>query len=200
MLELDDTVMPPHGARRSLASALRWGLAALLAACAFAPAAQTVYESKDKGGTVFSDKPSPGASAVELGTPNVIAAPPVAQAPGAQAPAAAPYRRFVIDVPTAQGTVHSNTGAFEVRARLSPALRSSDRIVVALDGTALPTRFRSPNLHVSDADWRTAANGADTLHTVQLAVIDARGTVLIETQPVAFNVLRATVSNRRGGR
>ena len=45
----------------------RWMIAAALAAQAMAPLAQTVYESKDKAGPVFSDKPSPGAKPVHAG-------------------------------------------------------------------------------------------------------------------------------------
>ena len=195
-----DTVAPRNGAQRPPKRAVRAALAAALAAVALAPLAQTVYETKDKAGPVFSDKPAPSASVVDVGTPNVIAMPPTAPAPAAPVQAGPAYRSFVIDVPTGQGTVHSNSGAFDVRARLSPALRSGDRILVNLDGTVLKTPFRSPSLRVSDADWRAAANADNALHTVQLAVVDARGTVLIETPPAAFYVQRATVSKQQRAR
>ena len=61
-----------------------WIIAAVLAAHAAATLAQTVYESKDKSGPVFSDRPSAGAVPVEVSPPNVVSAPAV------KAPADAP--------------------------------------------------------------------------------------------------------------
>ena len=55
-----------------------WLIAAALAAQATALFAQTVYESKDKAGPVFSDRPSSGATPIELPPPNVVSPPPVA--------------------------------------------------------------------------------------------------------------------------
>ncbi len=55
----------------------RWILATALASCAMVSMAQTVYESRDKAGPVFSDRPSPGASTVQLEAPNVIDVTPV---------------------------------------------------------------------------------------------------------------------------
>lgn len=173
-------------------------IAAALVSLSFATLAQTVYESKDKAGRpVFSDTPSPGASTVQLPPPNVIAMPPAEPmpAPTTQAPPA--YRSFVVLVPDEQGSVHSNTGAFDVKARLSPALRGDDRIAVNIDGTLLKKRFRSPNLHITDADWHTASTDDSAAHSLQLIVVDAKGAPLIESAPVQFYLQRATVSKRR---
>ncbi len=178
----------------------RWiVLVAALWAFAVAASAQTVYESQGKSGPVFSDKPSPGASSVELPPPNVVAAPRVAPpAPAASAAPAPHYRTLVISLPEPQGTVHSNTGAFDVRARLNPPLRPSDRIGVSIDGNVVPTLFRSTNLHVSEADWRSTAIGeGNGEHVLQLAVLDADGVALIESAPVRFYIRRATVGGRR---
>lgn len=175
----------------------RWMVATALASLSLAPLAQTVYETKDKAGPVFSDKPAQGASAVELPPPNVISMPAAASTPAPSAPPPAPYRDLMILAPEARGSVHSNTGEFDVRARLSPALRGSDRILVSLDGNVLKTRFRGANLHITEADWNAAASGDDSLHTIQLTVVDAKGEPLIASAPVSFYVQRATVSKRR---
>ncbi|MEO8123453.1 MAG: hypothetical protein ABI633_05335 [Burkholderiales bacterium] len=172
-------------------------IAATLVSLSSGAMAQTVYESKDKSGPVFSDMPSAGASAVQLQAPNVISmpAPAPVQTPTKQAPPA--YRDFVILAPEGQGSVHSNTGAFDVKARLSPALRSSDRIAVSIDGSLLKKRFRSPNIHIADADWRSASDDESVAHSLQLVVVDAKGALLIESAPVNFYMHRATVSRRR---
>lgn len=178
----------------------RWILAAVLATHVMAPAgAQTVYESKDKAGPVFSDRPSAGAAPVQLQTPNVVSA-PAAKAPTPPASAAAappPYRRFVIDRPAAQDTVHSNTGEFAVSATLAPPLRASDRVRVLLDGNLLNGVYRSTGVRIGASDWSWAAAGTNSEHSVQLVVVDAAGKPLMETPAVAFYVRRAAVGGKR---
>jgi hypothetical protein len=177
----------------------RWLLTLGLAVFATAPWAQTVYESKGKDGPVFSDTPSPGAKRVDLPPPNLSDAPrqtPPAPSAPAQAPPP-PYRSLVITTPTAQGTVHSNTGEFEINARLQPPLRPGHRTIVALDGRTLPGTYRSTNVRLSEADWQFAA-AADTVeHRLQMAIVDDQGRILIESQPVIFFVQRAALGGRR---
>lgn len=172
----------------------------MLATHAMAPAwAQTVYESKDKSGPVFSDKPSAGAAAVQLQAPNVVTVPAAtAPAPPASATAPPPYRRFVIDRPAAQDTVHSNTGEFAISATLTPALRPSDRVRVLLDGNLLNGVYRSTGVRIGASDWSWAAAGTNSEHSVQLVVVDAAGKPLIESPAVRFYVRRAAVGGKRG--
>jgi hypothetical protein len=175
-----------------------WMIAAVLAAQATASLAQTVYESKDKAGPVFSDRPSPGAVVVPLEAPNVVSTPAAAPAPPAPAPTAAPaYRRLVITRPAEQDMVHSNTGAFGVSANLTPPLRPNDRVRVLLDGNLVPTVYRSTNLRISELDWQSAALGINGEHTLQLAVVDADGTPLLQSVPVRFYVRGAAVGGTR---
>lgn len=176
-----------------------WIVAAMLAAHASAALAQTVYESKDKGGPVFSDRPSTGAVPVELPPPNVVSPPavkPVPDAPAASASAPA-YRRLVIQRPAEQDMVHSNNGAFEVSASLSPPLRPSDRVRVLIDGNLVPTLFRSTRLQISESDWQATAVGSNTEHTLQLAVVDADGKPWIESAPVRFYLRGVAVGGKR---
>lgn len=162
---------------------LRCLLAALLALHGATPA-QTVYESKDKEGPVFSDRPSPGAVPVDA-TPRNIVSPPVVQPAPTQRAAAT------------QDMVHSNTGAFGISASLSPPLRPNDRIRVLIDGNLVPTVFRSTDLRISEQDWRSTAVGADGEHTLQLAVVDADGKPWIESEPQRFYLRGAAVGGRR---
>ena len=178
---------------------MRLTVVALLTALgsALALAQTTVYESKDKAGPVFTDKPSPGAAVVTLPPPNVVAGPkpaPVVPPPPVVAP---PYRSLFIASPANEGTVHSNTGEIELSARLNPALRPNDRLRIRLDGQLLPASFRSTRLRITAADWQAAANASSAEHTVQLAVLDAQGAVLIESAPVRFYVHRASVAGKR---
>ena len=149
----------------------RWIMAAALAAQGMAPMAQTVHESNDQAGPAFSDRRSAGA--------------------------ASPYRRFVINRPSEQDTVHTSTGEFGVSASVSPPLRSSDRIRVLLDGNLVANVYRGTNLRISESDWRSAATDTEGEHRIQLSIVDADGKPWIETAPVRFHVLRTTVGGAR---
>jgi hypothetical protein len=179
---------------RSLLVAILLGIVPALAA-----AQGPVYESKDKAGPVFSDQPSPGAKPVELGPPNVIQTTPPKQQP---APAAAPspyYTALAIASPENGGTIHSNTGAFDVSVQLQPALRTArgDRIVARLDGRALARRFSSAKFGVTEADWQKSASTDNVEHTLQVVILDKTGAVLIESAPIKFFAHRATRAHRK---
>jgi len=119
--------------------------------------AQTVYESQYKEGPVFSDTPSPGAQPVDLPPANVIDNPtPVQQQ---SQPAASGYTSVVILSPQAQGTVHSNTGEFQVTASHSPRCcrattpsaylwtgQSCPRCATRCSSTSCPTNGRTSPL------------------------------------------------------
>ncbi|HMO45136.1 MAG TPA: hypothetical protein PKB14_03805 [Rubrivivax sp.] len=174
-----------------------WILAALLAAHGTVTLAQTVYESKDKAGTVFSDRPSPGAVPVQVPPPNVVSPPQVQPEPPAPAASAPAYRRLVIVRPAAQDMVHSNTGAFDISANLSPRLRPEDRVRVLIDGNLVPTAFRSTSIRISEQDWRSAATGETGEHTLQLAVVDAGGRPWIESETLRFYLRGVAAGGRR---
>jgi hypothetical protein len=175
----------------------RWLLAAALASCATAPWAQTVYESKDKAGPVFSDKPSPGATPLQLEPPNVVSPPAARPAPAQPAASAPAYRRLVITQPANEDSVHSNDGAFGITAQLSPPLRPDDRVRVLIDGNLVPTVYRSTSPRITPADWQAAALGGRGQHTLQLAVVDAQGVPKIESPIVSFYVHRSAVGGQR---
>ena len=160
---------------------------------ALAAAQSTVYESKDKAGPVFSDRPSTDAKPVELGPANVIQTTPVPQQATPAAAATPNYTALSISSPENGGTIDTNTGAFDVSVQLQPALRSAsgDRIMVRLDGRPLKRRFSSVKFGVTEADWQSAANADNVEHTLQAVVVDKGGAVLIESAPVKFYAHRA---------
>jgi len=164
-----------------------------------AVAQSPVYESKDKAGPVFSDQPSPGAKPIELGPPSVIQTTPAPRQPAPAAGAAPYYTALAISSPENGGTIHSNTGAFDVSVQLQPALRTSrgDRIEARLDGRALARRFSSARFGVTEADWQKSASPDNVEHTLQVVILDKTGAVLIESAPVKFFAHRAARAHRK---
>jgi len=168
---------------------------ALVAFCALSGAQDSVYKSKDKAGPVFSDEPSPGAKVIDLPPPNVIQTDPVPTMPAPPVDSAPPrYRSLTIQSPADGSTIHTNTGEFSVSVYVSPALRSGagDRIRVKLDGNALPSSYRSAKFKVTPADWQGAATDRAE-HTLQVALVDKAGSVLLESAPASFYAHHATV-------
>ena len=178
--------------------ASRW-IFILIATLAGAAVAQAqIYESKEKSGVpVFSDQPSPGSKEVTLPKPNISDAPmPSVQKPAIAPPAA--YSMLSIVSPGPDGTVHSNTGAFSVTVNVVPALNSArgDRLMVKLDGTALPGRYTGPTIDLTSQDVAGAARNDDIQHQLEVGVVDARGNVVISADPVKFYLRRAVVQER----
>jgi len=162
-------------------------VAAVLAGqCAAAVAQTTVYESKDKAGPVYSDRPASGATLVELPPPNIIGRPTLAPVAPPPQPSAPGYRSLAIVSPAEQATLHSNTGSLDVSVRADPRLRASDRVRVTLDGHLLSPSFRSTSLHIGESQWQGAAIGDSVEHTLQVAIAGGQGKVLIESAPVRF--------------
>lgn len=158
----------------------------------------TIYESRDKAGPVFSDRPMAGASAIQPQAPNVVSMPaPPGLPPQAPAAAAPPYRSIAFVSLGDGATVHSNTGAFGFGVRSVPPLRAGDQYRITLDGRMLPASFRGTQLKVTEADWRNAAREESNEHTLRVGIVDAQGTVLIMTDPITFYVQRAAVGGAR---
>jgi hypothetical protein len=139
-------------------------------------------------------EPPPVTTEVTLPPPNVI---DTTQPPAQPSPQGVPtgYSQLAILFPAEQGTLHTNTGAFDVKVAVQPALNAGDVFVVALDGTALPGRYSSADIAVTEQDFESAATD-NVQHQLQVAVVDASGNVLITAGPVNFYVHRATVRRR----
>lgn len=154
---------------------------------------QSVYESRDQAGPVFSDLPSQGARAVTLPQLNIMSSPPVPPAEPAPVAAPVPYTALSIIQPEDAGTIHSNSGDIAVQVAIEPALRvrHGDAIAVRLDHTVLPTVRSSLQFAISPTEWQNAA--VDTVeHQLEVAVVDRSGQSLITSAPVRFYVHRAT--------
>ena len=158
-----------------------------------------VYESHDKSGPVFSDRPTPGATRIELGPPNTIDTGPPPPQTATPPPVAPPYKSLAILSPANGSTIHSNTGSFKVKGRAVPSLRAGtgDRFRLALDGNVLPHDYGSATIQLVTEDWRDASAAGNGSHTLQLSVVDAQGRVLIESAPVTFYAHRAAKGHHR---
>lgn len=190
MLDLSDGRRKANPAMRS------WRLRSvifvvwLIAATA---AAQPVYESQDRAGPVFSDRPTAGASEVALPPLNVMDSPQPPPEAARPAAATAAYAALTIVQPENGGTVHSNTGQFSVSLAIEPALQTArgDTIAVRLDDTVLPTTRTTLDFDISAAEWQTVAtDGTD--HQLEVAVVDRSGKAIIVSPVVRFYVHRAT--------
>ena len=175
-------------------------LAVLFALWSALVAAQgVVYESKGAGGAVFSDQPLQGSKPLDLPPLNSIDQPPqIQQVVPDPTVAPAPYGQLVIVSPANDGTIHSNTGAFDIQLQIQPALQQSrgDIVRVKLDGNLLMQGYSSAAIHVEDSDWAYAAVSDNVEHRLQAAIVDASGNVLIESPIIRFYAHRAAVGRR----
>lgn len=160
----------------------------LLLLPAVAPA--QVYECPGQDGPVFTNTPCPGGKRMDLGPPNVIDTGKPPQPGTAAQPAVSVYTALTIASPENGGTIHTNTGQFQVSLDLTPALQGGDAVSVSLDGTQLPTLRYSLHFDITPEEWESAA-AANVEHTLQISVVDRSGNTLIAAAPVQFYVHRA---------
>jgi hypothetical protein len=154
--------------------------------------AQTMYECPSQDGPVFTDAPCPGGKRLDLGPPNVIDTQNPPQQQAVSEPVAWVYTAFSIVMPEDGGTIHTNTGQFQVSAALTPGLQGGNAISVSLDGTQLLTLRYSLQFDITQEEWESAA-AANVQHTLQASVVDRSGNTLIAATPVQFYVHRAFI-------
>lgn len=190
----------------------------LLLGATSAPA-QTVYETRGPNGPVFSDKPQPGAKAVQLRPLNVIdnailtgaekdAAPPAQRKAGSDKTggeksagdkeAAVAYRSFAIIFPENDGSILANTAVFEVRVALDPALRLGEghAIAVSINGKPVGQRFTATEFMIPPEFWGDQLPPPNQRLQLGAAIVDRNGAVLKEAAPIQFQLRYATVLQR----
>lgn len=167
-------------------------------------AAQTVYESKDSKGRVFSDRPSPGSKAVELRPLNVIEPVPTAPAASKAAaeearPGAAPaYRSLSVAFPEAGGSVAVNNATFEVRVSIDPPLQvgKGHAFMLRLDGRTVPGRYTANEMMVPPEFFGDVVPAGAQRHVLEVSVIDAQGASILTAAPVDFQTRFVNVLQR----
>ncbi|MGD2074950.1 MAG: hypothetical protein PVI91_00515 [Gammaproteobacteria bacterium] len=173
-----------------------WLLPALLQWPPAGLAETTVYRStSESGAVVFSDEPQPGATPIEVEDPPTYSAPalPRRATERADEQAEGAYRALELVQPQPEATVWDNQGNLQVRYAVDPRLRSGrgHRLVVLLDGEP------QPPVAASEYQFENLDRGA---HEVQARIVDARGGVLIESEPATLYLQRQSVNYPARGR
>ena len=160
--------------------------------------AQEVFVTRGAGGTVYSDKPQPGAKAVNLPPITVVEPVPVAKdsAAAARKPqessrpvAAGPvYRSFSIVSPEDNGSVAANAAPFEVRVAVDPPLQLGDghAIMVRVNGQPVGQRFTASEFTIPPEFWGDTLPPANQRYQLDAAIVDRGGEVLRNAPPVSF--------------
>jgi len=90
------------------------------------------------------------------------------------------YETIKIIQPEPEGTIRSNEGKVPVAVALRPALLHGHRVVVSIDGTAVPGNFDGLAIELSGVERGT--------HSIGVKLIDESGKTLIESEPVTFTM------------
>jgi hypothetical protein len=97
-----------------------------------------------------------------------------------------------LSAPTNEETIRDNAGNVTIALRVVPELRtgSGDQIRLTLDGSLLEAAFSPPGIVLAGLDQGS--------HTVQAAVTDKDGRVLIRSDPVEFYLKHWSLDNPIG--
>ena len=151
--------------------------------------AQVFRRTGPDGHVYFSDQPGPDAEQVDVTPAQTISLPPVPEQPdtgttGQQDDAAPPYAEFTIVSPTSEQAVRANDGNVTVQLSLQPELIPGHTIALKIDGED------GEKINTGNGMAVELSNLSRGRHTVEARVIDEKGSVLIQTGVVSFNVLR----------
>ncbi len=160
-------------------------LALLFVSVAAFGAEDKAYQITLPNGTVeFSDKPQAGAKEIKVPPTQTYQAPqlPPPDAPAQKRPASPfVYADLAITSPTPDQTFHGDAGNIPVQVAIEPGLRSSDTLVLRLDGKTVAS----------------GKGGAFTLHDVMrgthvvvVEVHDSSDNAIKSSAPVTFHVFQ----------
>jgi len=150
-----------------------------------APAEEgAIYRSVGADGSiVFSDKPSPGATKVEMQEAQTIEAPPppsfVYERPQPEPGPA--YTRVEIVEPANDAQIRENTGNVTISVAVEPSLSGGDLVVLLMDGQEVAAGPQS-SFNLENVDRGT--------HVVSVAIRTADGRAVTSSPPVTFHMLR----------
>ena len=174
----------------------------MFSACVLLPALAmaTIYKSVDENGVVtYSDDPSSNSQTVELLKSRKLTHPPEEAAPSLNAvsaknftaPPVAPeeksfqYITLLVIAPQPDEYIRSNDGGLFVSVELTPSFRATDKIQVTLDGKILSPLQTTNHFTIKDIERGQ--------HNIALAVLDAKGNVLMQSKTVNFFMYRNIV-------
>ena len=165
----------------------------LVFACATASA--EVYRRVGPDGQVyFSDQPGPGAERIEvkpvptIQMPTPVPTETMAQPDaGQQEEGVDAYASFSIVSPASDEAIRANDGNVTIRMELEPGLLPGHTIKLKVDGED------GKDMNTVDGSSIQLVSMSRGRHTVEAMVVDGEGNVLIQTEPVSFNVLRISL-------
>jgi hypothetical protein len=151
-----------------------------------------VYKSvNEKGEIVYSDQPAPNAKRMQLPDLPTYTAPtiPVFSSAPETAPVASPYKSVKIVAPENDATIRDNQGVVRVQVALNPPLMTKvgHKIQFYLNGEPHGMPVGTPSISFSNLDRGT--------YTLTTSVLDAKGDVLVSTDPVIFHLHRESLLN-----
>lgn len=167
-------------------------IAAIIGILVLSVAHAQVYRSTDQDGNpVYSDTPSaPDAQELKLPPVNIIPSGPSGLDFEVKQPEfdLEKYRTLEIVAPQNDATVFINTANLPIEVKLLPPVKRAlgHRLVILWDGNVL---FENQNSFLlDDADRGT--------HVLEARVMDEKGKILIQSQPVNVHIRKPTVLNR----
>lgn len=174
---------------------IRLALIVALVTASSAASAQ-IYKTVDaNGNVVFTDIAPVDRSGQPA--PQPVAVPPMntyepPAVPAAQPTQSAPvtptyYAQLEVVSPTEDETIRNNAGDIQIEATISPPLRADHRLLLVLDGTATDVEAVNGVFELTNVDRGT--------HTAGARAVDREGNVLIESNPVTFNLMRVSIDS-----
>lgn len=159
----------------------------LLSALSFFSANAEIYRWTDaNGNTVFGDSPPKTVKAKPIDLPLLTVADSFnkkeeeKQAENGQEETSA-YSAFHITAPTDGESIRSNEGSLNVSLSLKPQLQDGDEVTLYVDAKQVATG-KTLTFTLSELDRGE--------HTVFAVLTDAEGNIILNTDPVTFNLLR----------
>jgi hypothetical protein len=176
--------------------------------CAAHAQTQTIYEVRGPNGSVYSDKPMPGARAIELPPLNVMdfksARPATFAPPPPASPARNPesgkaiasgYRSFAIVAPEENSSIIAPSAVFEVRLALEPALLLGEghAFAVSINGKPVGQRFTASEFMIPPEFWGNTLPPPNQRYQLSAWIVDQEGATLKEAAPVVFTLRNAAL-------
>lgn len=168
-------------------SMTRLALIFCLVLAAGAAEAQKVFKVVQPDGTIlFTDTPPPGEDAEQVDVGPINTTPALASPTDAfdDSPAAEleqAYSEFRITSPADDANIRDNAGTVNVDLKISPSLRSGDKIELTLDGQSIGGGGKTA-ITLTDMDRGT--------HSLQAVVKNSAGRVVARSNGVTFTLQR----------
>lgn len=168
----------------------------ILTCLAMAVASAQVYRSVGEDGTVvYSDRPSQGATSVDLPPSSTFTPPalPALRSTGSpetdntqSSSGAEVYQRFSVLSPAADEGIRQNAGNLPFSFDVEPRLKEGHRIRVLIDGEAVHEATESSG-NLENLDRGT--------HTLSGEIVGKGGRVLARSDTVEFHLLRVSIDS-----